>query len=124
RTNGVLSTQVLQLREQLRNKERYATDSKSYYASATSGSTNSPPRAFECEFVSRFGGIPRSAMPVSKGGPKPKLAFVFSMRLAEQCRGPPRTAISRRQYSSSVYLAQSGHPGAINQCPLLGVKRT
>ena len=45
RTNGALSTQLLQLREQLRNKERYASGLEIYCASATSGSTNSPPNS-------------------------------------------------------------------------------
>ena len=44
RTNGTLSTQLLQLREQLRNKESYAAG-RSYCASATSGSINSPPKS-------------------------------------------------------------------------------
>jgi hypothetical protein len=45
RTNGALSTQLLQLREQLRNKDATPPGSKSYCASATSGSTNSPPKS-------------------------------------------------------------------------------
>src|SRR6516165_4194893 len=36
-----------------------------------------PRRAFECEFVSRFGGVPRSAMPASERGPQAENCFCF-----------------------------------------------